>query len=182
MFINLHFRYFLEIHFVSYNESYKNFSEALKEKNGVTVLAVLFHIREMNPLLQIFLDSAQAIKNEVGQSNVIRKEFSLMQLLPENHSSYFRYEGSLTTSPCFEGILWTVLDHTVSMSMNQVEQFQQIIDNNGTAVTHNNRPLQLQNNRTIFYNTEAAVSSAAQFPMAPILIATATLQLLHFYL
>ncbi|CAI5647296.1 carbonic anhydrase 6 [Oreochromis niloticus] len=32
-------------------------------------------------------------------------------MLPENLNHFFRYQGSLTTPPCYESILWTVFDN-----------------------------------------------------------------------
>lgn len=43
-------------------------------------------------------------------------------MLPENLNHFFRYQGSLTTPPCYESILWTVFDTPITLSHNQVPQ------------------------------------------------------------
>lgn len=43
-------------------------------------------------------------------------------MLPENLNHFFRYQGSLTTPPCYESILWTVFDTPITLSHNQVQR------------------------------------------------------------
>jgi len=45
---------------------------------------------------------------------------NVRSMLPENLSHFFRYEGSLTTPPCYESILWTVFETPITLSHNQV--------------------------------------------------------------
>lgn len=55
-----------------------------------------------------------------GQSMNI-SSLDVRSMLPENLNNFFRYEGSLTTPPCYESILWTVFDTPITLSHNQVE-------------------------------------------------------------
>jgi carbonic anhydrase len=56
-------------------------------------------------------------------------------LLPANRD-YYRFNGSLTTPPCSEGVRWLVMKHAVTASKAQIEQFRKTL---GFA---NNRPVQ----------------------------------------
>jgi carbonic anhydrase len=56
---------------------------------------------------------------------------------------YYRFNGSLTTPPCSEGVLWLVLKRPATVSKAQVEQFSKSI---GFA---NNRPVQPLNARAV---------------------------------
>ncbi|NOR55432.1 MAG: carbonate dehydratase, partial [Sulfurovum sp.] len=49
---------------------------------------------------------------------------------------YYRFNGSLTTPPCTEGVRWVVLEKTLTISKEQIAAFQ--------AIMHhpNNRPIQ----------------------------------------
>lgn len=40
--------------------------------------------------------------------------------MPRDHSGYYRYEGSLTTPTCDEGVIWTIFTHNLPMSIYQV--------------------------------------------------------------
>jgi carbonic anhydrase len=63
------------------------------------------------------------------------------QLLPSNLESY-RYDGSLTTPPCSEGVKWIVMTTPIQMSAEQIAAFRAIINGNS-------RPVQPLNGRTV---------------------------------
>ena len=63
------------------------------------------------------------------------------KLLPEN-KYYYKYEGSLTTPPCTEGVNWHILKAPIEISEAQLRAFQGVF-------TVNARPIQSLNNRTI---------------------------------
>jgi len=48
----------------------------------------------------------------------------LSSLLPpeEDLGRFYRYEGSLTTPDCYEGVIWTVFEKPVELSIYQVSR------------------------------------------------------------
>jgi carbonic anhydrase len=60
-------------------------------------------------------------------------------LLPKERG-FFRYVGSLTTPPCTEAIVWTVLRQPIEVSAEQIAQFAALYADNA-------RPVQAQNRR-----------------------------------
>lgn len=46
--------------------------------------------------------------------------FALNELLPPNTDQYYRYEGSLTTPPCYESVKWTLFKETIEIAEEQV--------------------------------------------------------------
>lgn len=47
--------------------------------------------------------------------------FNVRELLPVLLDEYYRYDGSLTTPPCYPSVLWTVFRNPVSISLRQVQ-------------------------------------------------------------
>lgn len=45
---------------------------------------------------------------------------ALHQLMTKDLTSYFTYNGSLTTPPCSEAVIWIDFDNTVKISDEQV--------------------------------------------------------------
>ncbi len=71
--------------------------------------------------------------------------FNVADLLPEKQTSY-RYNGSLTTPPCTEGVKWIVLTTPIELSAAQIAAFEDIFE-------FNNRPVQPLNERTILLDS-----------------------------
>ena len=63
------------------------------------------------------------------------------ELLPAAKTSY-RYDGSLTTPPCSEGVKWIIMTTPISLSAEQIGAFQRIVDGNS-------RPVQPLNGRPV---------------------------------
>jgi carbonic anhydrase len=62
-------------------------------------------------------------------------------LVPRARTTY-RYDGSLTTPPCSEGVKWFVMTTPIALSKAQIGTF--------TALFHgNNRPVQPLNDRPV---------------------------------
>ena len=64
------------------------------------------------------------------------------KLLPANRD-YYRFDGSLTTPPCSEGVWWLVMKNPVTASKEQLEKFSHTLHH------PNNRPVQPINARMI---------------------------------
>jgi carbonic anhydrase len=78
---------------------------------------------------------------EGGKAGLSEKH-NVTSLLPTDRD-YYRFNGSLTTPPCSEGVWWLVLKSPVNASKDQVQQFSTTM---GFA---NNRPVHPVNARPI---------------------------------
>jgi carbonic anhydrase len=68
-------------------------------------------------------------------------ELDWSKLFPVNKQTV-RYDGSLTTPDCSEGVKWNVLTHPITMSQAQINLFLE-------AYSGNNRPVQPLNGRVV---------------------------------
>jgi carbonic anhydrase len=101
-------------------------------KGDLAVVAVMFEQGDNNPAL----DTLWArLPGKEGDPQALSPEIAAAELLPGNRD-YYRYEGSLTTPPCSEGVRWLVLKHPVPVSAQQIDRLTK-------ALGHpNNRPVQ----------------------------------------
>ncbi|XP_052872518.1 carbonic anhydrase 1-like [Anopheles cruzii] len=148
-------RYALELHLVHYDARYPTFKDATAAQNGVAVLAVLFHVAaQSNMNIGVILETTAEIRNAAGNVAPLKGKLSPFNLLPKNRTSYFQYEGSLTTPACAESVLWTVFTESVPVSLEQVDQFKVIHDQSGHELVNNFRSVQPLNARSLVYATE----------------------------
>jgi len=119
----------LEAHFVN------------EDKNGkIAIVSVLFRQGVENKNLKKILNKAP--KKRWKYSIRTFNEISAHQLLPRK-KTYYRLNGSLTTPPCSEGVIWLVMQHKVTISAAQIIALKEIIG------APNNRPVQSLNYRMI---------------------------------
>ena len=63
--------------------------------------------------------------------------------LTRRDKTYYRYNGSLTTPPCTEGVIWIVMKSPMTASKSQITAFKKVMRHD------NNRPLQPLNGRIV---------------------------------
>ncbi|XP_076826798.1 carbonic anhydrase 14 [Brachyhypopomus gauderio] len=132
-----------ELHVVHYNsELYANTSEAKSQENGLAVLAVLIEAgEEMNQAYDNILNHLDLIRH-AGLSVAI-PAFDVQALLPADLSRYFRYNGSLTTPPCHQSVLWTIFSERVKVSHSQLIMLETVLF---SSKADEIQPTMLQNN------------------------------------
>ncbi len=107
--------------------------------NGeLAVVAVMYNEGEENKALA---ELWAKMPMHPGDKSAIDAK-SLAALLPQD-KDYYRFNGSLTTPPCTEGVRWIVLKKPLTLSKEQVEKFAK------TMGHPNNRPVQPVNARVI---------------------------------
>ncbi|KAI9530869.1 hypothetical protein NQZ68_000360 [Dissostichus eleginoides] len=143
-------RYMAELHVVHYNsDKYKSFTEARDKTDGLAVLAFFYDDGHFeNTYYSDFISNLDNIKY-TGQSMNI-SGIDVRSMLPENLNHFFRYEGSLTTPPCYESILWTVFDTPITLSHNQIRKLEHtLMDIHNQTLWNDYRMAQPLNSRVV---------------------------------
>jgi carbonic anhydrase len=99
-----------------------------KSLNGqLLAIVVPFRLGANNPLLaRVF---AHIPAKHDGDHVLATEQVSALDLLPKNHG-YFRYSGSLTASPCTEGVDWIVMKEPLELSAAQLALYKSTFADN----------------------------------------------------
>ncbi|KAJ0069621.1 hypothetical protein NL108_011563, partial [Boleophthalmus pectinirostris] len=107
-----------EMHVVHFNsEKYPNMSVAVDKSDGLAVLGVFIEIGDFSPAFDQFLKFLNGVKYR-GQKVQV-PGFNVRNLFPSRLDEYYRYDGSLTTPPCYPSVLWTLFRNPVTISRSQ---------------------------------------------------------------
>lgn len=110
------------------------------DKDGnLAVVAILFTQGKANEALA---KAWAKMPQHAGDEHAFSSLIDASDILPVDRD-YYRFNGSLTTPPCTEGVRWLVMKHQVSASKEQIEKFVRTIQH------PNNRPIQAPNARVV---------------------------------
>ncbi|BAZ48822.1 a-type carbonic anhydrase [Nostoc sp. NIES-4103] len=109
-------------------------------KGNLAVVAVMYEEGKANAQLA---EIWEKMPMKADENNTLKGEVKDIHSLLPQKLEYYRFNGSLTTPPCSEGVKWMVMKEPLTVSKQQVEKFSQAV--NGT----NNRPIQPQNARMV---------------------------------
>ncbi len=107
------------------------------KKGNLAVIAVMFKTGKENAELEKAW--AHMPEKPTGKFSLVEVLDGDM-LLPQERD-YYRFNGSLTTPPCTEGVRWLVMKNYATASKEQIEKFSHIMHH------PNNRPVQPANAR-----------------------------------
>ncbi|XP_039383176.1 carbonic anhydrase 2-like isoform X1 [Mauremys reevesii] len=110
-------QYDAELHLVHWNTKYGRFGEAVKHPDGLTVVGVFLQVGSDRPGIQKIIDALDSIQTKGKQASFTN--FDPKNLLPTS-LDYWTYQGSLTTPPLLECVIWHVLREPISVSSEQL--------------------------------------------------------------
>jgi len=105
------------------------------------VVGVMFKVGEHNPVIEGIW---QNVPQAGSAKTVDGVEINAGDLMPAD-KSYYKYDGSLTTPPCTEGVQWYVMKEPIELSAKQLTAFQAVFPVNA-------RPIQALGERVVTGN------------------------------
>ncbi|XP_065212711.1 carbonic anhydrase 2-like isoform X2 [Planococcus citri] len=115
--------YQVELHMVHYNQTLGNFKNVESSSGGIglSVIGVLFKVQESGDNKAI-----NSVLKMIKNGNTRDTEIKYRDLLPAKLKHVYQYQGSLTTPPCTENVLWHVLDEKATISPEQLKEFERL--------------------------------------------------------
>lgn len=110
----------MEVHFVHKSKQGKYAVVGVMIEEGVSTTDAIDVIWNFAP-------------KHAGEKKIAGLYFQALTLLPRK-GGYYKYDGSLTTPPCSEGIAWHVMKTPISFSAEQIDTFKSIFPNNSRPV------------------------------------------------
>ena len=109
------------------------------DKSGnLAVIGIMMNLGDDNSAVAAAMELAPETEGKMAVDGAI----DVRHLLPQQQD-YFRFNGSLTTPPCSEGVIWLVMKHPISVKKEDMEKLSRLVHG------HNARPVQPINARPI---------------------------------
>lgn len=128
--------YPIEVHFVHKSSSGQTAVVAVLAERG----------KKANKAWEPYVTAVEEL-SQADPPESVEADINWRAMLPKS-SAGFRYDGSLTTPPCTEGVRWNVLATPVRLSRHQIETFESVPLSQAPS-GDNYRPVQPLNGRTV---------------------------------
>lgn len=116
-----------ELHLVHYNmDLYEDPVKAMGSEDGLAVIGIFLKEGKEHPEFRKICDVINQIKHK-GDQTKTEEMFDIKKLLPRDTLNYWTYDGSLTTPPCFESVLWIVMKEPIELSKDQLDKFRSLL-------------------------------------------------------
>ncbi|XP_060906402.1 carbonic anhydrase 14 isoform X2 [Labrus mixtus] len=150
-----------ELHVVHYNsELYPNMSTAMMKRDGLAVLGILIVTgEETNLAFNNIINYLSRIRH--ADQKAFIPAFDVQSLLPKDLGRYYRYNGSLTTPPCYQSVIWSLFHERVQISKAQLLRLETLLYSSKSdepdrmLLQDNYRTTQPLNHRVVFSSFSA---------------------------
>jgi len=145
----------MELHYI-YQKSTYTAAQASANWDGLAIFAVLFDLSGTDGSAMSQMQTAYNSIDNWNSSTPQNVPVRLDQMMPSNTGSFYRYNGSLTTPPCTENVIWTIFTTTRTTTSAQLANLRKHFTQKGDYMTENHRdpmnPENKLNGRTVLMN------------------------------
>jgi len=104
--------------------------------------------QETEPIISLLTSVLDKLDSQESNQGALNNTFG--RLFPARIGSYYKYEGSLATPPCKQGVTRIVTaDYSVDIPAQLINRLQKLKDQNGVEIQSNTRPTQRRNGRIV---------------------------------
>ncbi|XP_010490921.1 PREDICTED: alpha carbonic anhydrase 3-like [Camelina sativa] len=125
----------------------------------LAVIGVLFREGEPNAFISRIMDKITKIADvqdgEISIGKIDPREFGW------DLTKFYEYSGSLTTPPCTEDVMWTIITKVGTVSREQIDL---LTDARRGGYEKNARPAQPLHARLVYLNEQSSPSPTTQIP------------------
>ncbi|XP_059162357.1 carbonic anhydrase 2-like [Physella acuta] len=140
----------MELHLVHVQKRLEKSNTSSSHPHGLAVLGFLFQRSDNNNTkLDELLKYFPNITSANNETEI--EPFKVSDLLPDDleNLDFYRYEGSLTTPPCSETVIWSVAVDKINISEYQLNIFRSLHNEEDELLVNDYRPVQNLNSRTV---------------------------------
>lgn len=143
-------KYPFEVQLIHWNKDrYKNIGEAMVGENGLCIIGLLYQVSdEDNEGLKPIIELISRDENKGCFSLEVKSTINPNEFI-RDMTSYWSYQGSLTTPPLTENVTWVISESIMSLSAKQIKAFRTIKNTSGVLMGDHYRPLCPQNERLV---------------------------------
>merc|ERR1712212_935967 len=149
-----------EMQLYHYDNKFSNIEEALKIPGQVSVAVLLFEVsKDDNRNLDVLLSKLHLVNGTKKAASMGSHNLEWIYpttTTPLHECEFFMYEGSTTTPPCQEGVVWHIYFDYVAISERQLELLRSVLTPKGAPMNKNNRFQMPLNSRQIYQHREVA--------------------------
>lgn len=151
-----------EMHMVHYKRGLKK-EDIGRVENSVLVVGVLIESDEVEHNKLESLVAKASMVNGTDSEYTSNNAANLINLLPDHRQSFYFYNGSLTTPPCYETVTWVIMSEPIYMSNSRLIELANLEANTFAGrhkISSNHRDIQPLLERSVYvsFNTSESVT------------------------
>jgi len=111
---------------VHWNKKYESPNVAAGKPDGLAVLGLLIEVGEKHEEFEKVVQAFDKISCKGDKTSLEGLEIDCAKFLPEKEKAIWTYEGSLTTPPLLESVIWTVFQTPMQISAEQMNAMRNL--------------------------------------------------------